>query len=125
MMFFQENFLLIMIWVLSVFISVTAYTAVQNTFPTGMEVLLGHTLYAIPAMPNAFLNTIGFYNDNAAHRDLLFWLSCAFYWLLLGVVHYWYFEENREPKYLAVIAFFTLVSSFKWLYFAVALMRAS
>lgn len=124
MMFIQENFLLIMTWLLGICISIVIYIAVQNIFPSWMELLLAHTVYAIPGMPNSFLHTIGFYDDSMAHRDLLFWLLCALYWAMLGTVHYWYFEEGREGKYMFVIIFFVIGSSFKWMYYAIAIMNA-
>ena len=118
MIFIREHFLLVMIWVLGIFCSITSYIALQNAFPSWEQVLLGHTVYAIAAMPNAFLHMVGFYPaDNMVHKDIFFWALTALYWATLGTVHYWYFVEH-EPKYLIVVLLFVGLSSFKWLYFA-------
>jgi hypothetical protein len=121
--FIKEHFFLIMMWVLAVVISITSYIALRNIFPTPSEILLGHTLYAGLAMPNAFLNMVGLLNSNSPQNNIFFYLLAALYWGVIGAAHYWYAEE-RDFKYVAVIAFFVLASSVKWLYFAVALMYA-
>lgn len=123
MQFIRENFALVMVWLFGIFISVTCYIAFQNVFPTWGEVALAHTLYAIPAMPNAFLHMVNFYPDYAAHTDYIFWAFAALYWALIGTVHYWYFEE-RLPNYVLVITILVMLSSVRWLYFAEALIHA-
>ncbi len=117
--FIREHFGLVMVWVLAISISIVSFIALQKAYPPYLDVLLGHTLYTIPAMPNSFLHLIGFYMDSAAHHDLFFWLLAGAYWAAIGAAHYWYFEE-REGKYVLVIALLVLSSSVKWLYFAVA-----
>lgn len=119
----RENIGIILLWLLALLISAASFIAITNTLPTTHEFLLGHTLYAIPAMSNSFLHIIKFYDDAGPHWDVFFWLLTGLYWAIIITCHYWYFEE-REGKYILVIAFFVLVSSVKWLYFAVAIMHA-
>lgn len=123
MIFIGEHFLLIMVWVLAIFISVVGYVAFQHTYPSWQELLLGHSIYSLGAMPNAFLHMISFYPpDNTAHVDIFFWLLASLYWAMIATIHYWYFQE-KEPRYVGVIAILVLLSSLRWLYFAVAFMQ--
>ena len=120
--FIRENFLIIMVWVLALCISICSYIAIQNVFPSFGEILLGHSIYAFIAMPNAFMHMVGLYVDNSVHSDLWFYIVAAAYWGAIVCAHVWY-QEEKQGTCVAVIAFFVLTSSVKWLFFAEALMR--
>ena len=121
MYFIRENFMIVMVWVLAIAIPIVSYIAIRNVIPSIGEILLGHSLYSILSMPNAFLNMIGLYPSNSPQTNGFFYILVALYWGVIGAAHYWYFEE-REPQYVVVIAFLVLTASIKWLYFSVILM---
>lgn len=122
MIFIRENIASFFIFTLAIVTSIVCFIALRNVYPTPMELLLGHTIYGLIALPNSFLHMIQFYPDNSAHSDLLFYGLAALYWAIIVTAHFWYAEEP-EPKYMAVVAFFVLVGAPKWLYFASAIMQ--
>jgi len=112
---------LLLLWVLAIAVSTVKFSQIYDELPSASETLLGHLVYGVLALPFSLLHTVTFQGSEAL-RIFGFgsFLIIVSYWGVLFGAQLIYIRRGGKLL-LAFSTIIILMSSFKWLYYAMAM----
>jgi len=112
---------LLLLWVLAIAVSTVKFSQIYDELPSASETLLGHLVYGVLALPFSLLHTVTFQGSEALRIfGFGFFLIIVSYWGVLFGAQLIYIRRGGKLL-LAFSTIIILMSSFKWLYYAMAM----
>ncbi|MEZ5691036.1 MAG: hypothetical protein R3D71_05160 [Rickettsiales bacterium] len=112
---------IILLWLMAIAISTTSFYFHWNHWPDIAEMIIGHTLYALLAMPFSFLHTITFFDGSALRvHGLSFIMLLIGYWAVLIYLHIKYLRTEKLI-FILFLGVILIISAIKWLYYSVGM----
>lgn len=112
---------LAILWLVAMAISALTFSRIYDDFPSVSEIVGTSLIYGVLALPFSFLHSVTFHGSEALRVfGGGFLLLIASYWTALGVSQIAYIRQGSKISLLVSIII-VLVSSFRWLYYAMAM----
>jgi len=112
---------LFILWLVAIGVSTIVFVKTYNEFPTISDVIFGHLIYGILALPFSFLHSVTFHSGEVIRIfGFSFFLLILSYWSILFGCQLIYIK--RGGKLLLLISTIViLISAVRWLYYAMAM----
>ena len=112
---------LLFMWLVAICVSSLSFLRIYDTFPSASEIIFGHLVYGALALPFSFLHSVTFQGVEVLRMfGLSFVLLFSMYWIILFGSQMFYINKGGKLL-LFFISIIILISSFRWLYYALAM----
>ena len=108
-------------WLVAIAVSALTFFRIYDDLPSLAEIIIGSLVYGFLALPFSFLHSVTFQGDIALQVfGGSFLLLITSYWIVLGLVQCLYIRQGGKV-WMLISAGLILISSFRWLYYAMAM----
>ena len=111
-----------LLWMMAAAISTAYFYFHWDHWPDVNEIIIGHTLYTLLAMPFSFLHTITFFDGSALRiRGLPLIMLLTGYWAAIIYLHVKYLRTG-SLIFIIFLGIIMVISAIRWLYYSVGMM---
>ena len=112
---------LTLLWLMAIAISSITFSQIYGEVPSVSDIIIGTLIYGVLALPFSFLHSIMFQGTEALRIfGFSFIILVLSYWIILFGSQIVYIRRGGKCLFL-VCAVIVLISSFRWLYYAMAM----